>query len=184
MFRSMLDWLELKLDLAKEALSIRFTKYKGLWEQQNREIDLMRCSHGKEVKRLKGIIDIRDNEIKDLKTKVEASETQVSDTKKELSKLRAKSKKEYLDLMDKYQDTLIKNQNLIDEKRKLSSSKGGLNSSIKFRDKKINKLEKENKDLKNLLQQVVKETKHRFTAPTIQELKNYKLYGNKKGRRK
>lgn len=184
MFRSILDWLELKLDLIQEKISIKFTRYKGLWEQQNRELDTMRCQNNKDKKRYEAIIINKNQEINCLDEKLEKVSSELNDTKKKLSEYKNKSKKEYLDLMNQYQDTLIKNQNLIDEKRKLSSSKGGLNSSIRFRDKKISKLEKENKDLKNLIQQIVKESKQRFTAPTIQELRNYKLYGNRKGKRK
>lgn len=166
MFRSILDWLKLRIDLIYEAISIKFTRYRKLWEEQNIEIDKMRCMHYKETTKLNNAISKKDKEIEKLNSELNTN------------------KKEYLDLMNQYQDITLKNQNLIDEKRKLSSSKGGLNSSVRFRDRKISKLEKENQELKNLIQRVVKESKHKLTAPTIQELRNYKLYGNKKGKRK
>ncbi len=173
MFRSILDWLELRIDLIYEAISIKFTRYRKLWEEQNIEIDKMRCMHYKETTKL-------NNKITELNNTVSQKDKDIEKVKCELNT----KTKEYLDLMNQYQDITFKNQNLIDEKRKLSSSKGGLNSSVRFRDRKISKLEKENQDLKNLIQRVVKESKHKLTAPTIQELRNYKLYGNKKGKRK
>ena len=69
MFNSFKDWLKLKTDLLFESLSIKVTRYKGLWEQQNKEIDLMTCSHNKETKRLKGIIEQKNLEINTLNEK-------------------------------------------------------------------------------------------------------------------
>lgn len=184
MFRSIMDWLELKFDLFQEWLSIKFTNYRILWYEQNKQMDSMRCEHNKETKKLNLIIEKKDKEIKILYEKNLQIKSELDNTKKKFSKYKEENQKKYLDLMNQYQDTTIKNQNLIEAKRKLTSSKGGLNSSIKFRDKKITQLEQENQDIKNLLQKVIKESKCKLTPPTIKELRNYNLYGNKKGKRK
>lgn len=177
MFRNFKDWLDLKIDLITEAISIKFTRYKGLWEQQNKEIDLMRCSHSKEVQRFKKLIESKD-------LMINSKNIQIDKLNESYKKYKQKSKEQYLDLMNKYQDSTLKVQDLITEKRKLSSSKGGLNKKLRYQDKRINQLENENVNIKKLLQQVVKESGRKLTPPTIQELRNYNLYGNKKGKRK
>lgn len=184
MFRSIMDWLELKFDLFQEWLSIKFTNYRKLWYEQNKQMDLMRCENAKEKDKLNSTIIEKDSQIEKLTNEKKEVEDELNNTINEFLEYKSNQQKKYLDLMNQYQDTTFKNQNLIDEKRKLSSSKGGLNSSIKFRDKKIIKLEKENQEIKNLLQNVIKESKSKLTPPTIKELKNYNLYGNKKGKRK
>lgn len=184
MFRSFMDWLSLKVDLIQEAISIKFTRYKGLWEQQNREIDTMRCSHSKEVKRLQGLVESKDLMINSKNIQIDNLKSELSKTKEKHSKYVSKSKEQYLDLMNKYQDATLKVQDLIIEKRKLSSSKGGLNTKVRHQDKVINQLENENASIKKLLQQVVKECGRKLTPPTIKELRNYNLYGNRKGKRK
>lgn len=184
MFKSFKDWLDLKVDLITESLSIKFTKYKGLWEQQNMEMDLMRCSHAREIKRLKGIIDQKNTEINTLNEKNQNLIEKSKNIEEKYQKHKTKSKEQYLDLMNKYQDSTLKVQDLITEKRKLSSSKGGLNTKVRYQDKRINQLECENANIKKLIQQVVKESGRKLTPPTIQELRNYNLYGNKKGKRK
>lgn len=184
MFRNFKDWLDLKIDLLTESLSIKFTRYKGLWEQQNKEMDLMRCYHNHETKRLRGIIEQKEKEINTLNLKNQNLIEESKNIKESYQKYKQKSKEQYLDLMNKYQDSTLKVQDLITEKRKLSSSKGGLNTKVRYQDKRINQLENENVNIKKLLQQVVKESGRKLTPPTIQELRNYNLYGNKKGKRK
>lgn len=184
MFKSIIDWLNLKFDLAKESLSIKFTNYRGLWEQQNREIDSMRCSHNHETKRLESIIEQEDTEINNLKAKNQNLIDDVKNIKDKFHKYKTKSKEDYLDLMNKYQDSTLKVQDLINQKRILASSKGGLNSKIKYQDKKIKKLEKENGDIKILLQKLVKDKGRNISPPTRKELENYNLFGNRKGIRK
>jgi len=184
MFRSIIDWLELKFDLIKESLNIKFTSYKGLWEQQNIIIDEMQCSNNREAKRLKGIIEQKDSEINTLNLKNQNLIEEYKNTKGKYHKLnykykisRLRSQRGYIILKKRYEE-------LVKEKRKLASSKGGLNSKITNRDKKIKKLEIENKEIKVLLQKVIKESKNKLTPPTLIELKNYDLFGNKRGRRK
>ncbi len=177
MFRNFKDWLKLKTDLLFESLSIKFTRYKGLWEQQNKEIDLMTCSHNKETKRLKGIIEQKNLEINTLNEKNQKLIEESKNIENKYQKYKTKTKEQYLDLMNKYQDSIV-------EKRKLSSSKGGLNTKVRNQDRVIDKITEENKQIKDLLQKVVKESNRKLTPPTIQELKNYNLYGNKKGKRK
>lgn len=184
MFNSFKDWLKLKTDLLFESLSIKFTRYKGLWEQQNKEIDLMTCSHNKETKRLKGIIEQKNLEINTLNEKNQKLIEESKNIENKYQKYKTKTKEQYLDLMNKYQDSTLKVQDLIVEKRKLSSSKGGLNTKVRNQDRVIDKITEENKQIKDLLQKVVKESNRKLTPPTIQELKNYNLYGNKKGKRK
>lgn len=183
-FRNFKDWLKLKTDLLFESLSIKFTRYKGLWEQQNKEIDLMTCSHNKETKRLKGIIEQKNLEINTLNEKNQKLIEESKNIENKYQKYKTKTKEQYLDLMNKYQDSTLKVQDLIVEKRKLSSSKGGLNTKVRNQDRVIDKITEENKQIKDLLQKVVKESNRKLTPPTIQELKNYNLYGNKKGKRK
>lgn len=184
MFRSIIDWLELKFDLIKESLSIKFTSYKGLWEQQNIIIDQMRCSSNREAKRLKGIIKQKDSEINTLNLKNQNLIEESKNTKGKYQKLKYKykisklrSNRGYIALKDKY-------EKILKEKKFLASSKGGLNSKITNRDKKIKKLETENEEIKILLQRVIKESKNKITPPTLKELENYNLFGNRKGRRK
>ena len=184
MFRNFKDWLNLKIDLITEAISIKFTRYKGLWEQQNMEIDLMRCSHNKEVKKLKKLIESKDLMINSKNIQIDKLKDEKTKFNESYQKYKQKSKEQYLDLMNKYQDSTLKVQDLIAEKRKLSSSKGGLNTKVRYQDKRINQLENENANIKKLIQQVVKESGRKLTPPTIQELRNYNLYGNKKGKRK
>lgn len=184
MFKSIKDWLDLKFDLIKESLSIYFTNYKGLWENQNIQMDAMRCQYGKETRHLNSQINELKRESSEKDLKIEKLENELKQAKEEIKIQKSKSKERYLDLMNKYQDATLKCETLIEDKRKLASSKGGLNSKIKNRDKKITKLDKENKDIKALLQKVVKESKNRLTPPTRKELENYDLFGNRKGKRK
>lgn len=184
MFRNFKDWLDLKIDLITEAISIKFTRYKGLWEQQNKEIDLMRCSHNKEIQRLKKLVESKDLMINSKNIQIDNLKDEKSKLNENYQKYKQKTKEQYLDLMNKYQDSTLKVQDLIAEKRKLSSSKGGLNTKVRYQDKRIKQLEIENASIKKLIQQVVKECGRKLTPPTIQELRNYNLYGNKKGKRK
>lgn len=184
MFRNFKDWLVLKIDLITEAIGIKFTRYKGLWEQQNKEIDLMRCSHNKEIQRLKKLVESKDLMINSKNIQIDNLKDEKSKINENYQKYKQKTKEQYLDLMNKYQDSTLKVQDLIAEKRKLSSSKGGLNTKVRYQDKRIKQLETENASIKKLIQQVVKESGRKLTPPTIQELRNYNLYGNKKGKRK
>ena len=184
MFRNFKDWLVLKIDLITEAIGIKFTGYKGLWEQQNKEIDLMRCSHNKEIQRLKKLVESKDLMINSKNIQIDNLKDEKSKINENYQKYKQKTKEQYLDLMNKYQDSTLKAQDLIAEKRKLSSSKGGLNTKVRYQDKRIKQLETENASIKKLIQQVVKESGRKLTPPTIQELRNYNLYGNKKGKRK
>ena len=184
MFRNFKDWLVLKIDLITEAIGIKFTRYKGLWEQQNKEIDLMRCSHNKEIQRLKKLVESKDLMINSKNIQIDNLKDEKSKINENYQKYKQKTKEQYLDLMNKYQDSTLKVQDLIAEKRKLSSSKGGLNTKVRYQDKRIKQLETENASIKKLIQQVVKESGRKLTPPTIQELRNYNLYGDKKGKRK
>lgn len=184
MFRPFIDWISLKSDLIVETLSIKFTRYKRLLEQQNQEIDLMICKHNHEIKGLEDIIEQKNLALDTLNTQNQNLIEKSKSIEENYQDYKAKSKERYLELMNKYQDSVLKVQDLIAEKKNLSSSKGGLNTKIRFQDKKINQLETENNALKNLIQRVVKECGRKLTPPTIQELRNYNLYGNRKGRRK
>ena len=168
----------------KEWWDEHFPNYRAEWEQQNRELDIMRCSHGKETTSLKNKIKAKQTDIDNLTIQVNNLKEELSKTKESFAKHKTKSKEQYLDLMNKYQDATLKVQDLITEKRKLSSSKGGLNTKVRYQDKKIKQLETENNAFKSLIQKVVKESGRKLTPPTIQELRNYNLYGNRKGRRK
>lgn len=184
MFKTLIDWLKLKFGLIREFLGIKLTRYKGLWEQQNIAIDQMRCSHNRETKRLKGVIEQKESEINILNLKNQNLIDESKNAKGKYHKLKYKLKITKLRSQRGY-ITLKRNyEKLAKEKRKLTSSKGGLNSKITNRDKKIKKLEIENKEIKKLLQQVVKESKNKLTPPTLKELKNYDLFRNRKGIRK
>ena len=86
--------------------------------------------------------------------------------------------------MNKYQDVTLKLQDVVLEKRKLASSKGGLNSKIRHQELKIKKYEIENKEIKKLLQKIIQESKRKLTPATRKELENYNLFGNRKGKRR
>lgn len=172
------------LERIKEWWNEHFPDYRVEWEKQNLELDIMRCSYDKEVTSLKNKIKAKQTDIDNLTIQVNNLKDELSKVRENYHKYKTKSKEQYLDLMNKYQDATLKVQVLITEKRKLSSSKGGLNTKVRYQDKKIKQLETENNAFKSLIQKVVKESGRKLTPPTIQELRNYNLYGNRKGRRK
>lgn len=173
MFKNLKACVDLKLDLFKESINIKFTNYKKLWIQQNLQLDSMKCKHGREVRRL-------NNQIVDLEKKIKnlfLECSQIPKLKYKIKRQKLRSQRGYIILKNKY-------DKVFEDKRKLASSKGGLISKIRKRDNKITKLEKENQDIKVLLQKVIKESKNKISPPTRRELENYDLFGSKKGRRK
>ena len=153
------------------------SKYKELWENQNSEIDRMTVRHTYEIKRKNKEIDMLKERTIDLKKIIDKNEEIFETYKNE-------QKKNYLILEKKYTSALEILQKTKDKRRKLASAKGGFTRKINDLTKENVKLESENKELKTLLQKVIKESGRKLTPPTLQELKNYNLFGNRKGLKK
>lgn len=164
-----------------EFVKKHFVNYKKLYIKQNEEIDKMRSDYEKRKRNLEKEIDEKVEHI-DFLNKSLIEEKQTSLTYKD------KYEKLYIqfkEVSNQHTKEFIKFTKTIDSikkaKRKIASSNGGLHTKILAQQKIINNFEKENQDIKNLLQKVVKESGRKLTPPTIQELNNYNLFGNKGG---
>ena len=160
------------------------SSYKKEWEQQNKELDSLNIAKKKEKARYENIIENKNADINQLQLKQEQLKNELNKAQEKYQNYKIKKDKEYLDLMNNYQDTTLRLQDVIQQKRKLASNKGGLNTKIKYQEQKIKKYETENKEIKRLLQKVVQESKRKITSPTKKELENYYLFGNRKGKRR
>lgn len=164
-----------------EFVKKHFINYKKLYIKQNEEIDKIQSDYEKRKRNLEKELDKKVEHI-DFLNKNLIEEKQTSLTYKD------KYEKLYIqfkDVSNQRTKEFIKFTNKINElkksKRILASSNGGLHTKILAQQKIINNYEKENQNIKNLLQKVVKESGRKLTPPTIQELNNYNLFGNKGG---
>lgn len=146
----------------EEFLKDIFTNYRKLWQEQNRKISLMEYAHKKQINNYKKNIEVKDKDALCMHEQITS-------------------------LQDELKIEKSKNQKLSQEKRKLASSKGGLNSKVKFQSKRItdleNKLknsEREKQELRKIVSKISKADLH----STPEELRNYILYGNKGGKKR
>lgn len=158
-----------------------FVNYKKLYIKQNEEIDKMISQHVKTVNSLNKKLLERKDQIELLNCEILDQKHHNLDLKDKMETL----EKQFKDSNNQHVKDFINFNNKIAElkkaKRLLASSNGGLHTKILAQQKIINNYEKENQNIKNLLQNVVKESGRKLTPPTIQELNNYNLFGNKGG---
>ena len=91
-----------------------------------------------------------------------------------------KTNEEYSASVEKIANQVITSYN--DRLKELGTSKGGLTKSANKLAAEKMELKNENTNLRNLIKRMQYENSRKLTPPTIQELENYKLYRNKKGK--
>ncbi len=163
---------------------IHFPNYKEMYNDQNEKIDQMTAGFERKKAELKNIISDQKKENMILKNELDDKSVLIDTLEEKISTI----EKEKNILNKNYNTTLKKlNENVIQlkkDKRILSSSKGGLMKKVRILETIKKELLNENKEIKSLIQSIVKESGRKLTPPTIQELKNYKLFGNREGIKK
>ena len=161
-----------------------FKSYRGLWEEQNQEMDMMRADHYREIQNKNDVIET---------LKIQR-QRQDDDYKKIQSKL---------DLVEKKQDELKIEYEELQEKYRLSkSANGGYKTSnqclkakyenekklviqfkeqLKNNNKELIVCKRENIEIKRLLQKIVTQKHHKIDPPTLKELENYNIFRHRKG---
>ena len=164
--------------------------YRGLWEKQNIELDEL-------TKKCQDLEDSKNKEIEDLKKElynaklINATKNDaISELKKSISLINQsmdifvekinKTNEEYSASVEKIANQVITSYN--DRLKELGTSKGGLTKSANKLAAEKMELKNENTNLRNLIKRMQYENSRKLTPPTIQELENYKLYRNKKGK--
>ena len=166
--------------------------YRGLWEKQNIELDELTLKYNK-------LEEAKNKEIDNLKRELNlVKQTLDSKSKIVLEQKRAMDLvKGYKDFYEKKlekitNDYVISCEKLVkeiadgynDRLKSLGTSKGGLTKQVNKLTLKFNDLKNENDNLRQLIKRMQYEKNIKLTSPTIEELTNYKLFGNKKGKRK
>jgi len=134
------------------------------------------------VTRMRAVKDIQSLQ-EDIDTQSKENQS-LSDKNKILIGSIEQLKNEIKDLSKVNAELLESKTKIETELKKIQFSNGGFKGSNKNLIKKNEQLEKENTNIKRLLQKVVRESGRKLTPPTIQELKNYDLFRNRKGKKK
>lgn len=137
------------------------------------QVNIIRMRDAKNTQSLQNDIDTqskKNQSLNDKNKELVGSIEQLKNKIKDLSKVNA----ELLDSKASVENKL----------KNIQFSNGGLKGSNTNLIKKNEQLEKENANIKKLLQKVVRESGRKLTPPTIQELKNYDLFRNRKGKKK
>ncbi|MCX4365078.1 MAG: hypothetical protein OSJ70_04835 [Bacilli bacterium] len=146
--------------------------YKSAWESQNHAADVTKKNHEKETNNLKTKVSDIERKIKILKRIPKYLATRIRQLKKANATL-AKSNEGL--------STCINNLN--EEIKTLRWLNVGANLSIRDLKNKNQNLEEERKKMNDFIQRIVKECNHKLTPATLQEMRNYDLYGSRKGRK-
>lgn len=146
--------------------------YKSAWESQNHAIIRTKMNHEKEIKKYDNNISNCERKIKILKRIPKSLAIRIRQLKKENTALAKNNEK---------LSTCINNLN--EEIKYLRFLNVGANSRIQDLKKENQKLKDERKRMNDFIQRIVKECNHKLTPATLQELKNYDLYGSRKGRK-
>ena len=175
-----------------------FKSYRGLWEKQNQEMDLMTLNHNKQLEENKEKIKELENNLNVAKETIKEKNEDIASLKRtiglfeELSSTNRKIMNDFAleckKIFENNSNEFVKlSENIYsdykEKVKELATSRGGLQTQVNKLAKRKEELINENRNLRSFITRIAYESKRELTPPTMKELENYKLFGNKKGKR-